>query len=236
MDYEKKYNEALERAKKFYNSEECRVGMTPVDLETIFPELKESEDEKIRKEILDYIDKSTGCERWVAWLEKQGEHANFRNKIQTGDKVTRNEDGALVNLSQLERVAIKKDEPKPDPCEHCKHKRLNCHNFPCIEKMAFEQGKSALEAIKEAWYEWHDDTKELVKLDEPNQSNGLSNQSNGVWHSADETPDVGKEVLVEWKWSDCNQIYHDCHSELNRRDYDGYKLILRWAYIEDLIK
>lgn len=37
------------------------------------PELKEYEDERIRKEILDYIDKSTGCKRWVAWLEKQGE-------------------------------------------------------------------------------------------------------------------------------------------------------------------
>lgn len=36
-----------------------------------FPELKESEDERIRKEILDYIDKATGCKRWVAWLEKQ---------------------------------------------------------------------------------------------------------------------------------------------------------------------
>ena len=40
---------------------------------------------------------------------KQGEHANFLNKIQIGDKVTRNEDGVLVNLSQLNRVA-KKDE------------------------------------------------------------------------------------------------------------------------------
>jgi len=41
--------------------------------ERYFPELKESEGEKIRKEILDYIDRSTGCKRWGAWLEKQGE-------------------------------------------------------------------------------------------------------------------------------------------------------------------
>ena len=38
----------------------------------MFPELKESDDERIRKEILNYIDKATGCKRWVAWLEKQG--------------------------------------------------------------------------------------------------------------------------------------------------------------------
>ena len=37
------------------------------------PELAESDDERIRKEILNYIDKATGCKRWVAWLEKQGE-------------------------------------------------------------------------------------------------------------------------------------------------------------------
>ena len=35
------------------------------------PELKEYEDERIRKEILNYIDKATGCKRWVAWLEQQ---------------------------------------------------------------------------------------------------------------------------------------------------------------------
>lgn len=45
-------------------------------IEYIFPELKESEDEIIRKEIIDYISKSTGCKRWVAWLEKQGEKSN----------------------------------------------------------------------------------------------------------------------------------------------------------------
>ena len=46
-------------------------------------------------------------------LEKQSEHTNFLNKIQIGDKVTRNEDGVLVNLSQLNRVAKKQDGQKP---------------------------------------------------------------------------------------------------------------------------
>lgn len=41
----------------------------------------------------------------LAWLEKQGEHANFLSKIQVGDKVTRNEAGILVNMSQLNRIA-----------------------------------------------------------------------------------------------------------------------------------
>lgn len=52
-------------------------------LESIFPELSESEDERIRKEILDYIIKGSESlydvqqygkekfEKWIAWLEKQ---------------------------------------------------------------------------------------------------------------------------------------------------------------------
>ena len=48
--------------------------------------------------------------KMIAWLEKQGKHANFRNKIQIGDKVTRNEDGVLVNLSQLKRIAKPAEE------------------------------------------------------------------------------------------------------------------------------
>lgn len=78
------------------------------------PELKESEDEKwIPKEIIKYL-KEKGDFRscWIAWIEKKDEHANFLSKIQAGDKVTRNEDGVLVNLSQLNRVANKQGEQK----------------------------------------------------------------------------------------------------------------------------
>lgn len=89
-------------------------------IEYIFPELSESEDERIRKEIVKFIvttpKERNNHKKWIAWLEKQGEHANFRNKIQIGDKVTRNEDGMLINLSQLKRVARKnekQDEQKP---------------------------------------------------------------------------------------------------------------------------
>lgn len=64
----KRYDKAIERAKgliDFSSDSELKT------LEYVFPELRESEDEKIRKEILDYIDKATGCKSWVAWLEKQ---------------------------------------------------------------------------------------------------------------------------------------------------------------------
>ena len=69
MNYEKLYKEALEKASKL------RV-QNPFDtvgqmVEHIFPELKESEDERIRKEIIEYIKTGTYHKDWVAWLEKQ---------------------------------------------------------------------------------------------------------------------------------------------------------------------
>lgn len=66
----KRYDEAYKVAESIH-----RFSSNPAEIkrmEEIFPSLKESEDERIRKEILDYIDKATGCKRWVAWLEKQG--------------------------------------------------------------------------------------------------------------------------------------------------------------------
>lgn len=80
MDYEKKYKDALERAKYY------REGITDRKLENgenildyIFPELKDSEDERIRKGIIKFIKVSkpgwqnySDYSSWIAWLEKQG--------------------------------------------------------------------------------------------------------------------------------------------------------------------
>lgn len=76
MDYEKKYKNALEWAIHVMNG---KTGFIRKEMEKIFPELKENEDddEKIRKEIIDFIKKRnrSGCDydydKWIAWLEKQ---------------------------------------------------------------------------------------------------------------------------------------------------------------------
>ena len=78
--YEKKYKEALERAREWYNDSHITIGLKG-NLETIFPELKESEDERIRKAILNHLKKMWGnsednvcgvhTEDAIAWLEKQ---------------------------------------------------------------------------------------------------------------------------------------------------------------------
>ena len=72
-----RYEEAMERARELH---EAGNALTKSQMEIVFPELKESEDEKITAEIVDFISrnadrgddimKSAG---WIAYLEKQKE-------------------------------------------------------------------------------------------------------------------------------------------------------------------
>lgn len=100
MDYEKKYKEAVNKIKNLLDDGE-KNGFTIVtyktDLESIFPELKESEDERIRKELIEhcknqaepYIKTGNKCpqiQSWIAWLEKQGEQkVNYTTLAETGN-------------------------------------------------------------------------------------------------------------------------------------------------------
>lgn len=71
MDYKKKYEQALERAKKW--ASQPTVWSSDDICQKIFPELAEGEDERIRKELIDFF-KSRGyncSKRFIAWLEKQ---------------------------------------------------------------------------------------------------------------------------------------------------------------------
>ena len=91
MDYEKKYKEALEQA-KFYHGN-CPSEPERKKLEKIFPGLKESDDEKIRKEIIHYIlYKANGVSEeqehaWISYLEKRKEYVsdNFDDVWTTED-------------------------------------------------------------------------------------------------------------------------------------------------------
>ena len=78
----KAYDEAIERYKA---KQEYECQKVHEFIEYLFPELKESEDERIRKEIIDIIDsydvahlKAAGLPsripKYIAWLEKQGKN------------------------------------------------------------------------------------------------------------------------------------------------------------------
>lgn len=104
MDYEKAYKEALERA---------RAGKP---MNEVFPELKESEDERIRKALLKLVsnDKNNGytefykaegitCDDAIAYLEKQ--------KAQQPAEWSE-EDEAIANLIIKELEQDKDDAPE----------------------------------------------------------------------------------------------------------------------------
>ena len=210
MDYEKKYKEALNWMQSLYDG---LHGATKKDAEHYFPELKESEDERIRKELICFLEteipQCAARDKYVAWLEKQKEfvsvdfddvwevadcdeltaplgkyskdaiknmcHAWYDKGIELERKswlekqceqdpyngvsfkcnghtwgMCARDNGVDILLDrQLIKHLEKQGEKKQDPCEHCDDKRLNCHNFPCIKKRAFKQGKSALEVINE---------------------------------------------------------------------------------------
>ena len=79
-----RYDEALAKARAEYEKARKQGYTWLMDLlEGMFPKLKESEDERIRKEIIGYlthrsevtgfIDEDKDCKRWIAYLEKQKE-------------------------------------------------------------------------------------------------------------------------------------------------------------------
>lgn len=82
MDYEKAYKDALNKAKSKIWNDNGHV-LYEDDIKEIFPELAESEDEKIRKWIrkeleskyvVDNIVNNRTADKAFAWLEKQGKN------------------------------------------------------------------------------------------------------------------------------------------------------------------
>lgn len=89
LEKAKKYKEVLEKAKEAYKN--CASYEEEKLLESLFPEIAESEDEKIRKAIIEHLRQDIELEQilskdkgdeWIAWLEKQGEQSNIENQPQ----------------------------------------------------------------------------------------------------------------------------------------------------------
>lgn len=96
----KRYDEALEKAKE--SLKDGGISQNSIDyIQSIFPELKESEDEKIRKALLEYFGEECDtatingiyCYKIYAWLEKQAE----KNKW----KPSKDEMDALYGLAYI---------------------------------------------------------------------------------------------------------------------------------------
>lgn len=102
----KAYDEAKARMSKAYNSNRCTIGF----MNEIFPELKESKDENIRKGLIDYFNNfhlqtfaGLDPKKILAWLEKQGEQEDILEDA----TLDNNEDGLVADTIKA------KDKQKP---------------------------------------------------------------------------------------------------------------------------
>ena len=118
MNYEKEYKKLKADIEKAYLF--AQTDSTKSVLEHILPELRESEDERIRKEILEVAKtvvlrdgtlygKKYNCREWIPWLEKQAEnHVNI-DIDEMVDKFTKTElkfDGTLCAVVDAYRKGI----------------------------------------------------------------------------------------------------------------------------------
>jgi hypothetical protein len=120
MDYEKKYKEIVWQIKKAYLY--AQTDSTKAVLEEIFPEIKESDDERIRKGLIKAVSRTfegsklfgtdVTREEALAWLEKQGEKkpALREEDEQHIDSLLKRLDGLCRNEFERTRFAINEDE------------------------------------------------------------------------------------------------------------------------------
>jgi hypothetical protein len=117
MDYEILYKNALERAKKFIEENPLVQNLNTWIKET-FPELKEPEDEKVRKALIEMVHDTPNseCEQnynvrkedCLTWLEKQGESYTKRDV----------DNAYIEGMASAKRELEKQDEQKPFDYEH----------------------------------------------------------------------------------------------------------------------
>ena len=159
------YDEALERATQKW---ECGL-MTREDLEELFPELAESEDEKIRKELVKYFTEgreflslcSVGKEEILAWLEKQGEQ-----KLGWSNE---DEIGLIDALDCVEKARkVAKDE--------------NCMGNAWYAERWLKSLKGR--CLPEPKQEWSEEDEEIIKLIESSTWDGekLTQGEAGIVH------------------------------------------------------
>lgn len=100
MDYKKRNEEILEKLRTLRDSWASTNNRAAKEIEESIPELIESEDEKIRKEIIDFATKANNgvtsilannynFNKWIAWVEKKAEQKTvvIIPKFRVGDVI-----------------------------------------------------------------------------------------------------------------------------------------------------
>ena len=115
MDHKEKYVQAVERG-RIFRDHLLETGDKGIawEIEYIFPELKESEDERIKKTIIRILKGEIGytskedIDKYVTWLEKQGEKKpadNVKPKFHKGEWLCENEPNNYARFIQILETA-----------------------------------------------------------------------------------------------------------------------------------
>lgn len=191
----KRFDEALKLAKEQHQYPWVRSSKDV--LEEIFPELRESDDEKIRKWLIgtikqipdDSIEWETICKSDVlAWLDRPSEEKpddKFEPKFKDGDVLYDGRNACIFRKKMEDDDAIWVDTycginsdgmfnvNDEDEC-WC----LACDCVPATK----EQRDLLFQKMKEAGYEWDADKKELEKI-EDEEYDGEDYGIDGLWHA-----------------------------------------------------
>lgn len=113
-DYKKLYEDVLERAKNGLKDKNYYLSQTAKEVtEYLFPQLKETEDEKVRKNLTRFlINFNNGCysrpseneiDSWIKWIDKKCEQksndkAEPKPKFKAGDWVRANRSGNIFKI------------------------------------------------------------------------------------------------------------------------------------------
>ncbi len=187
MDYEKKYKAVLEQARDYYNR--VQTDYARKELENIFPELRESEDERIRKGIIEIIKAVSGpdCdvyldekkqEKYLAWLEKQKE----QNPVEKQD---------YSGLNDLERAI---------------HRGFLCAGVENVPATIIKETAQDCLAHMPAWSE--EDEKKMIFLERlieynvPDGQYGWADGRKGGFVTKSEAISMLKSLRSSWKPSE----------------------------------
>ena len=201
MDYKNKYNDALEKLQEALAPKDGREisGLTRACIEEIFPELAESEDEKIRKElckaIWTYIP-NEDTHKYIAWLEKQKsiDENKIIKRIKTDIAIS------LINYINANSKGMYLSDIECEDIEDAiiNNKWYKVYNYmkKKLEKQEEkQQGKTALEAIQEEKV----DNSNKVETNPAWSEEDEKNLKRVIWYVENPALNVIKDTMLsEW--------------------------------------
>ena len=241
MDYKEKYEAALAKAERIYESATMLGDITGYDLAEIFPELAESEDERIRRILVESFEKANcskvdelvDCRltkgKILAWLEKHKERG----------PLTKEEEYTLNRI-----IEYLEDEDCPSEWRNL---LLDIHNLPYEKQKEQKPAEWESEYAEEdlqtrfAFYTYKDEPKMLylsnLFVEESSRNHGYGTR---ILEATEEVADVFGANFIRLKVkkdSPVNEWYRKHGYELNctEDDYDWLEKDLTKEPIEEFI-